>query len=413
MIETIRFKRDTNFRKMLFTEDSFAHPAKMDSQFLLYLVERYTKAGDVILDPMFGSGTCMLACTVGRHVIGIELESKFVRMSLENRERISQRCQLGYKQGDSLVLWGDARDMARARLHPYRELWFKFRKLDIAGVKAVRRKFRLPLGDMPTWGSGILVDHCLFSPPYAENTHPTDDPKELEYLRPGRAARVAGTAGNSEGQIGRLHYGDIQAVITSPTYGNSPGTPSLGSVNKDDWGHEGTDIVKRRGLVKGYSSNPDNLGNLKYGEIDSVITSPPYSEGGGHGGKPNRCALEHRQSSMEQGTEDLYSTREDNIGNLKSASYLEAMRLVYAECFKVLKPGGLLILVLKNFIRHRKIVRLDLDTQALCESVGFVFQERLQRELPAQSFWRILYKKKYGITIDYEDCLIFQKKVSE
>ncbi len=333
-------------------------------------------------------------------------------MSLENQERVNQRCQLGYKQGDSVVLWGDARDMAKAGLHPYRELWVKYPKVDIAGVKSIRRKFGLALADMPTWGSGILADHSLFSPPYGLRQD-GGTLADLGGITPYSGGLREWYTQRPQDNIGNLPYGDISAVITSPTYGNSPGTPSLGSVNKDDWGHEGTDIVKRRGLVKGYSSNPDNLGNLKYGEIDSVITSPPYSEGGGHGGKPNRCALEHRQSSMEQGTEDLYSTREDNIGNLKSASYLEAMRLVYAECFKVLKPGGLLILVLKNFIRHRKIVRLDLDTQALCESVGFVFQERLQRELPAQSFWRILYKKKYGITIDYEDCLIFQKKVSE
>ena len=41
----IKFKRDTSFRKQFFVPDSFAHPAKMDAQLLLWIVERYTEAG--------------------------------------------------------------------------------------------------------------------------------------------------------------------------------------------------------------------------------------------------------------------------------------------------------------------------------------------------------------------------------
>lgn len=70
----IIFKSDTRFRKRFFIPDSFTHPAKMDAQLLIWLVERYTRPGETILDPMAGSGTTMLACTVGRNVILVELE---------------------------------------------------------------------------------------------------------------------------------------------------------------------------------------------------------------------------------------------------------------------------------------------------------------------------------------------------
>ena len=40
-----KFKRDTAFRKQFFVPDSFAHPAKMDAQLLIWIVERYTKLG--------------------------------------------------------------------------------------------------------------------------------------------------------------------------------------------------------------------------------------------------------------------------------------------------------------------------------------------------------------------------------
>ena len=71
------------------------------------------------------------------------------------------------------------------------------------------------------------------------------------------------------------------------------------------------------------------------------------------------------------------------------------MLQVYQSCFHVLKDGGLLILVTKNFIRNQKEVRLDTDTIKLCEQAGFKFLERHYRKLPAQSFWRIIYKQKY------------------
>ena len=63
----IRFKRDTAFRKQLFTGDSFAHPAKLDSQLLLWLVEKFTKPGETILDCMAGSGTVLCAKCASRH----------------------------------------------------------------------------------------------------------------------------------------------------------------------------------------------------------------------------------------------------------------------------------------------------------------------------------------------------------
>jgi len=310
MIENrlIKFKRDTQFRNDLFTPESFAHPAKLDSQLLIWIVEKYTKQGETILDPMIGSGTAMLACMLGRNVIGVELEQKFVDMAKANWEKVRQRPQLGYPMGTCQILQGDARNL-----------------------------------------EGVMVDKCIFSPPFAgmnqmarDNIDPTADK-------------------NGRGNIGRQ-----------------------------------------------YADNPDNLGNLPYGSIDSVITSPPYEGIEARDRSKELRWDEEREKKFSGGSVKLskgyspnemqagvYSTNVSNIGNLKSISYLEAMAQVYRQCHKVLKPGGLMILITKNFIREQKEVRLDSDTIKLCEQAGFTFQERWYRELPAQSFWRIIYKQKY------------------
>ena len=70
-----------------------------------------------------------------------------------------------------------------------------------------------------------------------------------------------------------------------------------------------------------------------------------------------------------------------------------------------------MVLVTKNFIRNKQVIRLDEDTIKLCEQAGFGFVERHYRELPSQSFWRIIYHKKYPDVekIEYEDVLVFRK----
>lgn len=97
---------------------------------------------------------------------------------------------------------------------------------------------------------------------------------------------------------------------------------------------------------------------------------------------------------------------------MKYATYLEAMLQIYHECFKVLKPNGYMILITKNFIRNKHVVRLDLDTIKLCEKAGFILEDRWYRKMQSYSFWVTLYYKKYGLRVEYEDILVFRKPFS-
>ena len=71
-----------------------------------------------------------------------------------------------------------------------------------------------------------------------------------------------------------------------------------------------------------------------------------------------------------------------------------------------------MILVTKNFIRNKQIVNLDLDTIKLCEQAGFELVDWHFRKLTQQSFWRVIYQKKYPWVeqIKYEDILVFKKE---
>ena len=376
-VKEIQFGQDTAERKKWFRGLSFSHPAKMNLGLQIYLIERYTKPGDTILDPMAGSGTLLVACALGRNVILVELESKFCDMARQNWEKIqSLGPMLGYSIGTAQIICGDARELPK-----------------------------------------VLADVCIFSPPHGMSLSGQTNEKSIDQ-RKKRLEKLGRTTKDS-------------AILRCIRANNAI-----------------------KGFGSGYSDSPSNIGNLKYGSIDKVIMSPPYANPRDHDCKkeeqyenarvgdnkqrhgrstfrgrytesvsavicspPYEAAIAgsgigcNGKNPEEEKLPREYSKSKENIGNLKNQSYLEAMNIVYRKCHAVLPPGGLIVLVTKNFIRDKKIVDLAADTIKLCESVGFKLKERLARKLTHQSFWRIIYYQKFPDVqrLTHEDILIFEK----
>jgi modification methylase len=276
-----------------YTAESIRHPAKMHLQMCREIIKRYSKPGDLILDPMAGVGTTIVeGMILGRNIVGVEYEQKFADIAQKN-----------------IVLTEKA------------------------------MKFMKVLG------------------------------------------------------IGRIIKGDSRELskLLDRVYGN----------------------LKRE---------PGNIEGLQY--VDSIMTSPPY----GHESYYDRpleaspspfVARMRKTHKTGQFASDIYSDDPANLGNLKGETYLEAMFIIYKECFKVLKAGGYMILVTKNFSRNKKEIRLDLDTIKLCESVGFThtpsdckdFPARHRRFIRNPSFWIKNHWAKHpdAVKIQYEDVLVFQK----
>ena len=204
-----------------FLEDAIAHPAKMNTKLLSFLIENFTSPGETVLDPMCGSGsTGVVAALHGRNVVQVDIEEKFVKWAEEARAKVERQAVLSSK-GKMQNICGDARKLSEL-----------LREVDIV----------------------------LTSPPYAEVSHHSDDPKEIEHLRPGRTARVAGTAGNNENNIGQLSY--VDAVVTSPPYSEA--------ISK----HAGGKCTLERVGVSTKTAR----------SYDVIVTSPPYGEAqDGHG----------------------------------------------------------------------------------------------------------------------------------
>ena len=78
------FRRDDRLRSRLYPKSAKRHPAKMVLPWVVQLVEKYTRPGDLILDPFGGIGSTLMATLVGRHVGLVELEPHFVGPAMES-----------------------------------------------------------------------------------------------------------------------------------------------------------------------------------------------------------------------------------------------------------------------------------------------------------------------------------------
>ena len=286
-----------------FPEEAVAHPAKANLNLIKFLVEKFTKVGDVVLDPFAGTySTCVVASLMGRNSVGVEIEEKFYKWGLEAKRRVESYPSLTPK-GWMVVLRGDARELS----------------------KLIR---------------------------------------------------------------------EANTIITSPPYSRSISFKAGGPTK-----------VKRVGIstitARNYGYDPKNIGNLPHGEIDAIITSPPYENTARRPG--NLEEMRDKLSELYPGhvgrftclNATEYSNSKRNIGNLKGETYLNAMYRVYSECFKVLKPDGKMITIIKPFIRNKKVVDLPWETYLLLSRAGFELELAYKLLLKRLSFWRLQYYRKY------------------
>ena len=344
----------------LFTEDSKTHPAKMNLNLLHWIIDTYTEPGDTVLDPMAGTGsTAVLAAIAGRDGVAVEYETAFFDMAEANMNKAHRQGTFKPK-GRMTLIHGDARELSKLLM---------------------------------------AADVIVTSPPYGN--------------------RLADAA-VSDGDPQRVSYRQaVDTIVTSPPYGKSQ---TGGGIFREGYTKPGANHVTDPGLPlrhsRPLSDDPRNIDNLSYGEVDAVVTSPPYQDSvpaqdeawlEKHWDDPSESP---KHTTMRFGSSlKGYPAGKDNLGCMKGETYMEAILKVYGECWKVLKHGGHMILVTRNFIRDKKVVRLDLDTIRICEEAGFRLLDRWYFKLPTKSFWINNMRMKHPDypEVDYEDVLVFEK----
>jgi len=431
-----------------YLEHAKSHPAKMNTKLLEFLIKAWTKPGETVLDPMAGSGsTGVVAALHGRNAVQVELEKKFYDWMEKAKENVEKTVTLTPK-GWIKNICGDARRLSELlgeadvaiTSPPYSSTEFYYGKKSpefwqILAEKTGRKAWlnpdsqtrktidekekplspenigNLPLGNVDTvitsppyaeskafqdlefmektakeqsekvkkgeikghymteearkkvfqkMVEGEIqseqnisnlpfgqVDSIITSPPYVESVNAPNDPERRaqRMLQAGlnpkkivggkaRCGQMDWQYGQSEGQIGNLPLGEISTIITSPPYGEAQEGSGIAKRGYQSSKDSPTDLVGERSYMPNKFENPENISRLPLGNIDTIITSPPYAETITQGGtsRHTRGGIASRDPALAQtgsyatvmsfGVHVGYSPIKDNIGNLKTETCL-------------------------------------------------------------------------------------------
>src|SRR5258706_1667139 len=196
--DLLTFGTDVALRSRWFVPASFQHPAKLHLGLLHYLIERYSRPGQTIADPMAGIGSILYAATMQRNVVAREIEPRWLALLRENAAYITALA--GLFAGSIDIGQADAR---------------------------------------APWG--YQADHLLFSPPYGNEASATPDGRRMlpyrlralpvpydrrwQYLAdhptPGAMGAVTFHYGTHPAQVGHFHgerYWQAMRLIYTQAY---------------------------------------------------------------------------------------------------------------------------------------------------------------------------------------------------
>ena len=418
------------------TPHSFAHPAKAARGLLLRIFDHLfatgrLKPGDTVVDPFGGIGTtAIVGASRGCRVVCVELEPKFVRLArghdcpgskgaaLDLCPDCQKEQAAGWKDGGR----GPHHFAGNFDLH--RATWERFGDPLPVMLQGDSRKLCEVI-------KPVLAACVVSSPPFTHQGAGDDRPKggmkdhpSADRMSPGHGCSHYGT---TDGQLGALPAGEVEAVVSSPPYA-AENIADARHLHFDD--RRRAKCISQKqcdGVPEGYGTTDGQLGAMPAGDVaDAVVSSPPYEEGLGHGGTdPAPILVEKRLHSAL--ANNGYGGGPGNLSNDAGETFWSAFRLILLQCHQVLRRGGTMVLICKDFVRARQRVPFSADTVRLAQSCGFrlvqwvraslvkrtveagLFGEAIEKKTERKSFFRRLAEKKGSPKIDHEDVLIFVK----
>jgi len=142
--------------------------------------------------------------------------------------------------------------------------------------------------------------------------------------------------------------------------------------------------------------------------IPAIVTSPPYFDLFSNWNRKQGSKMDGRHV----GPNGLsYGDHPEQIGNLHIyEDYLRRMRQVYLEAWRILRPGGNLVLIIGDKVREARVVPVTDDTLILALANNFRLVATRERQT-VPSRWRNIHnqwRENYPLIIG-ETALILQK----
>lgn len=98
-----------------------------------------------------------------------------------------------------------------------------------------------------------------------------------------------------------------------------------------------------------------------------------------------------------------------NFGRLNPFMFQMAMRSIYKEIYRVLKPGGYYVSVTKDQMRAGERQFYSVDIIRYCNESGLDFTGQWWKWAPPGGMLQNVMKSKGSEVVEDEDCIVFQK----
>ncbi len=374
--------------------EAFSHPAKMSYGLLKRILDHCKDEGwgGVIVDPFGGIGsTGILGAYDGYQVICCELEAKFVSLAKQNFE-LHRRGFEEFGCPYPVIIQGDSRKLCSVIEESVELIISSPPYEESLSARGGRQMAQMGLGNAKAGRD----DKCIDAIGYSNN------PKNLGAMKPGKVDMVISSPPFLQGE-------KVQARS-----GFGPGWRKIPFKERMDK----CPIEGKYGQTKG------NLGNLKAGDVDVILSSPPYE---GIDVNDTRRLRKSYKGKNTQNDQRNYGISEGQLGADKGPTFWQAAKEILEQCHKILRPGGHAIWVCKDFVRKGQRVPFSDDWQRLCESVGFktihrhkamlvkedvkddLFGGKIVKKTERKSFFRRLAEAKGSPKIDWEDVICMEK----
>lgn len=396
--------KDATLRMKFFGESVMAHPAKQHLPQLIHLLQRFGVRGGVLVDPMGGSGSAMLATAPiygGMHVVTNELAPHFIALQAGAWAHFQTALPMlndvkRTPPGEYVQLQGDSRQLAQVLLDEGADM--------------------------------SMADLIITSPSYGGSEAVDRRKKQNDTIGHhggGNTARE-GYYGNGELRSGStphagkgcsLNYDLIPRLGAElRTHGLSPNS----QLSSKMMGYDQIPRMKDNGMHARHGFGPHSqLSAKSLGYIEPianlVISSPPYHDtlSSGKVGK----ALQHAHEEGFGGPNSQvtipsrYSPSPQNIGNLRGTKYLDSMAQVWQQCAVIMKPGAVLCCITRDCVTKGQRVPVGEQNRQLLMAAGLNLQEVEVWSIPTMSFWRNIQHQKYPDSpiINTEEVSVFIK----
>ena len=139
--------------------------------------------------------------------------------------------------------------------------------------------------------------------------------------------------------------------------------------------------------------------------VDHIIFSPPYSSIMKSKGT-DKLTLEKTDYKMAEYT----FSSPLNLGLMNDWLWAQSMESVYDKCYKTLKPGGSMTIIVKDHMEKRQRVGLSQSAVNACKRVGFTSDPvEWFKWLAPGSVYTHIYRARGWEVVDDEDVVVLRK----